>query len=91
MLNVFLRSRRKDAVLFLRTSATFLGGGGGEGGVRSVAHGSAFFEIRTRAEDIVQSASNYQSTHAPAGPIAGVGEGCDFVVEVGEEGGGEGV
>ena len=93
MPNVRRRSRRKETVLFLRTSATFLGivGGGGGGGVRGVAHGSAFFQVGARAEDIIQRTSNHKRAHAAAGPIAGAGEGCDLVAESGEKGEGEGV
>lgn len=92
MPNVRRRSRRKEAVLFLRTSATFLGiVWGGGGGVLGVAHGSAFFQVGARAEDIIQRTSNHKRAHAAAGPIAAAGEGCDLVAESGEKGEGEGV
>jgi len=61
------------------------------GGVRSVAHGPAFLQVRPRAEDVVQRAGDDKRAHAAAGPIAAAGEGCDFVAEEGEEGEGEGV
>lgn len=65
-------------------------GEGGKGILR-VPHAPPFLQIRTRAEDIIQRASNHKRAHAAAGPIAGAGEGCDLVAESGEKGEGEGV